>query len=86
MEETTDGFKVAEEDMRLRGPGDMLGVRQAGLPDFRIGDIVRDVSVMIEAREMAGDAIARMTAEELRTVKEKATERWKDKIYLNDVA
>jgi ATP-dependent DNA helicase RecG len=86
MEETTDGFKVAEEDMKLRGPGDMLGVRQAGLPDFRIGDIVRDVNIMIEARGLAGEAIAKMTAEEQLRVQEIANERWKDKIYLNDVA
>jgi ATP-dependent DNA helicase RecG len=86
MEETADGFKVAEEDMKLRGPGDILGVRQAGLPDFRIGDIVRDVSIMVKAREMAGPAIAGMTADELRRVRRIALERWKGNIHLNDVA
>ncbi len=86
MEETTDGFKVAEEDMKLRGPGDILGVRQAGLPDFRVGDIVRDVSIMVKAREMAGLAITAMTVEERNRVRAMARERWKGNIHFKDVA
>ena len=42
MEETEDGFRIAEEDLLIRGPGDFLGTRQAGLPDFRVGNILRD--------------------------------------------
>jgi ATP-dependent DNA helicase RecG len=42
MTETTDGFELAEQDLRLRGPGDFFGTRQAGLPTFRIVDLVRD--------------------------------------------
>ncbi|MCX5811496.1 MAG: ATP-dependent DNA helicase RecG [Proteobacteria bacterium] len=86
MEETTDGFIIAEEDMKLRGPGDMLGVRQAGLPDFRVGDIVRDVNIMIQARKIAGETMLEMTDDDLDRVQEKAKERWKGISCLSDVA
>jgi len=86
MEETTDGFKIAEDDMKLRGPGDMLGVRQAGLPDFRIGDIMHDVNIMIYAKKIAEEVSERMSADELERIEGKARERWKDIACLSDVA
>ncbi len=51
--ETSDGFEIAERDLALRGPGDMLGTRQSGLPLFRIGDPVRDHHLMAAARQAA---------------------------------
>ena len=51
MLKTSNGFKIAEYDLKIRGPGDMLGTRQAGLPPFQVGDIVRDEKVMICAKE-----------------------------------
>lgn len=53
MEETTDGFKIAEADLELRGPGELLGRRQSGLPEFRLGNLVRDAALLSEARNTA---------------------------------
>jgi ATP-dependent DNA helicase RecG len=50
MEETNDGFKVAEEDLAIRGPGEFMGTRQSGVPDFRIAHILRDAHILVEAR------------------------------------
>ena len=54
MADTTDGFEIAERDLRLRGPGDFFGTRQAGVPTFRMIDLVRDHELLdIAQREAA---------------------------------
>jgi ATP-dependent DNA helicase RecG len=53
MEETNDGFKIAEKDLELRGPGQVMGTRQAGLPEFRVADLVRDLEILQAARKEA---------------------------------
>lgn len=53
LEATTDGFKISEEDLRLRGPGDFFGERQSGLPDLRLADLIADYPVLVEARQAA---------------------------------
>jgi ATP-dependent DNA helicase RecG len=50
MEQTNDGFRIAEEDLVIRGPGEFMGTRQSGLPDFRIASVVRDGRILGEAR------------------------------------
>jgi ATP-dependent DNA helicase RecG len=53
MARTSDGFEIAEVDLKLRGPGDFLGTKQSGLPDFRFADIVEDQALVYESREWA---------------------------------
>jgi ATP-dependent DNA helicase RecG len=53
LEETTDGFRIAEEDLRLRGPGELLGQQQSGMPRFRFGDLTTDFELIQQARELA---------------------------------
>jgi ATP-dependent DNA helicase RecG len=53
MVRSSDGFVIAREDLRMRGPGEFLGTRQSGLPDLRIGDILRDHDILEEARQEA---------------------------------
>ena len=55
MTETTDGFKIAEVDLKLRGPGEFFGTKQHGLPKLRIADIVKDTELLIKARNEAFD-------------------------------
>ncbi len=50
MEETTDGFKIAEKDLEIRGPGEVMGTRQSGLPEFRIANLIRDQKILEIAR------------------------------------
>jgi ATP-dependent DNA helicase RecG len=53
LEETTDGFRIAEADLKLRGPGELLGQQQSGMPRFRFGDLVNDLALINEARQIA---------------------------------
>ena len=59
MAKTTDGFKIAEEDLRLRGPGDFFGQRQHGLPGLKLADIGCDAQLLKEAQQAAEDLLAR---------------------------
>ncbi len=53
MEKTTDGFVIAEEDLKIRGPGEFLGTKQSGLPEFRAADLMRDFKTLVMARKEA---------------------------------
>ncbi|WP_338029435.1 ATP-dependent DNA helicase RecG [Gracilibacillus halophilus] len=57
MTETTDGFHLAEKDLELRGPGDIFGVKQSGLPEFRLGDLVHDYRALETARQDAYEIV-----------------------------
>ncbi len=50
MEETNDGFHIAEEDLAIRGPGEFMGTKQSGLPDFRVANIIRDCRILSDAK------------------------------------
>jgi len=57
MVRTTDGFEIAETDLRLRGPGDFLGTKQSGLPEFKFADLVEDQELLTLARNVAVDVL-----------------------------
>ncbi|MBK9795715.1 MAG: ATP-dependent DNA helicase RecG [Holophagaceae bacterium] len=56
--ETQDGFRIAQRDLELRGPGEFFGVKQAGLPQFQVADLVRDRTLLLRCREAADRALA----------------------------
>ena len=55
MEETSDGFRIAEADLAFRGPGELLGRQQSGVPPLRFGDLARDITLVEQAREIVRD-------------------------------
>ncbi len=59
LEQSQDGFFIAEMDLRLRGPGEVLGTRQSGLPDFALASLVEDQAVLLAARQAAETLMAR---------------------------
>ena len=61
--ETQDGFRIAQKDLELRGPGEFFGTRQAGLPQFQVADLVRDRQLLGQCREAADRAIQRGLSE-----------------------
>ncbi|MEP6788101.1 MAG: ATP-dependent DNA helicase RecG [Acidobacteriota bacterium] len=71
MEATSDGFKIAEKDLEIRGQGEILGTRQSGIQNFRIGNIVRDLDILIAARKEAEEYLTnrRMSPETSAMVK-----------------
>lgn len=57
MEKTSDGFKIAEFDLEMRGPGEFMGTRQSGLSGFKLANLIRDMSVLQQAREAAFEVL-----------------------------
>ena len=57
LRETNDGFKIAERDLEIRGPGELLGTRQTGLPQMRIADLARDRGLVTTVERLAGEVI-----------------------------
>ena len=57
MTETTDGFVLAEEDLKMRGSGEIFGTRQSGIPEFQVADIVEDYPILEEARKVASQIV-----------------------------
>lgn len=85
MEETTDGFRIAEADLEIRGPGEFLGTRQAGLADFRIANLLRDGRVLEEARNDAFELALRpefLTSESYADLRQALLDRWGSRLEL----
>ncbi len=88
MTETQDGFRIAEVDLELRGPGDFFGTRQSGLPEFRVADLLRDGWVLEEARQEAFALVAAdpdLRRPEHRTLREALLARWRGRLDLASV-
>jgi len=85
MDETGDGFVIAQKDLEIRGPGEFFGTRQHGLPDLKIGDIVADLAIMETARKEAEailEADPSLSLPEHARLKEKVIERFKGRFAL----
>jgi len=88
MTDTNDGFKIAEVDLSVRGPGDFFGTRQSGLPEFRVADLVRDGALLEPAREDAVTIVRAdpdLLAPEHRPLRAAVLARWRGKLDLASI-
>jgi len=77
--ENTDGFKIASEDLKMRGPGEFTGTKQHGFPEFKAGDIIKDVNIIELAKKTAADIIAEdpsLSMEKNKTIKYLLTDKY----------
>ena len=88
MEKEHDGFRIAEADLALRGPGEFLGTRQSGLADFRLANLLRDSRLLLEARKEAIDWLAQdplLTRPESVPLREILGHRWGARLELGAI-
>jgi ATP-dependent DNA helicase RecG len=89
MVDNSDGFKIAELDLELRGPGEFFGTRQAGLPDFRVANIIRDAQLLETARREAQAVLAgpnsEISSEEISRALVQMRARWQHTYGLVEV-
>jgi ATP-dependent DNA helicase RecG len=64
LEQTNDGFKIAETDLLIRGPGEFIGTRQSGIPELKFANIVRDTRILQLAKKDAFELIERCDSED----------------------
>ena len=89
LSQTTDGFRIAEEDLKIRGPGELLGTRQHGWPEFRVANLVEDTGLLLAARDDAA-AIVRedpaLTSPDHAVLRSELRRRFREKVAFIDVA
>ncbi len=88
MATTTDGFKVAEADLEIRGPGEFLGTRQSGLPDFRFANLLRDSQILEAARRDAFQLVqetAGLSTPESQKIAAELRQRWGQRLQLASI-
>lgn len=88
MTETNDGFRIAEVDLSVRGPGEFFGTRQSGLPEFRVADLIRDGALLEDARQDAVALVGRdpqLLQPEHRALRAALLARWRGKLDLASV-
>ena len=84
LTETQDGFRISMEDLRLRGPGDILGTRQSGLPDLVLGNLAEDTAVMNTARQDAADIMKDPEDPDVRVLLDLIREENRDHLTIAD--
>ena len=88
MEQQHDGFKIAEADLAMRGPGEFLGTRQSGLGDFRLANLVRDAKILMEARKEAQAWLEKdpeLSSSESSELRQVLLHRWGQRLQLGAV-
>jgi ATP-dependent DNA helicase RecG len=88
MEKEQDGFRIAEADLALRGPGELLGTRQSGMADFHLANLARDSRILLEAREEALAWLERdpeLKSDASSTLREVLRHRWGQRLQLGAV-
>ncbi|MCS7199068.1 MAG: ATP-dependent DNA helicase RecG [Caldimicrobium sp.] len=84
---TTDGFKIAEEDLKIRGPGELLGTQQSGFLELKRADPVQDVDLLFKARDLAFELINEdPSLEKYPALKEELFRRWEERLKLSEIA
>ena len=86
---STDGFMIAEEDLRIRGPGEFFGLRQWGLPEFRVANLIRDTDLLQQARQEAFALLrvdSQLKAPMHRALRETMMRRWEKKLDLGSIS
>lgn len=89
MEETSDGFRIAEADLEIRGPGEFLGTKQSGLAEFRVANLLRDGRTLEEAREDAFRLAANpdfFQHDKFQSIRQTLLERWGSRLELAHIA
>ena len=81
---TRDGFKLAEEDLKIRGPGELLGTQQHGMPDFKFFDFIKDIRVLEKAKRAANYIVNYPDA--IEKIKPILRKKWKEGLKLVEVA
>ncbi len=84
-----DGFKVAEVDLKLRGPGDIFGTKQSGFPELKYADIVNDTDIIVDAKETAFKIIQddpHLTDKSNSVIRKNLTEHYKDNLKFANIA
>ena len=88
MTRTNDGFKIAEMDFRLRGPGEFFGTRQHGLPELKISDLLKDFPILKKARDDAFALVSedpQLTMETHFKIRQRVLETFKDRFELINI-